>query len=222
MTNIVFCIPGSHFTNKFLLSWTKLITQLPNWGIQPIYSFATGSDIFVLRNATLGGDRKGDKNQPLFHGQADYDYLMWLDSDMVFTPEHFHTLFTTMEKGPKISILSGLYTSQAHLENFSAAVHITRKPLPHSTPDGYITEKTIKGKKKPFEVDFSGLGFMLVRKGVYEALDYPWFVQMRSDLPDVYDITGEDTAFCLRARDAGFKTYVHPEVIVGHEKMLVI
>lgn len=221
MPNIVFCLTGNHFTSRFLQSWTKLISHLPEYRVSPTYSYTVGSEVFKLRNTALGGDRQGPVNQPPFRGLL-YDYLFWLDSDMVFEPTDFYSLLSTLESSPNISILAALYTAQPQLAHYSAALHLTRRPLPHSAKGGYLTKKSLEGHTKPIPVDFSGMGFMLIRRGVVEALDYPWFVQMRSDQPGVLDTSGEDVSFCLRARDAGFPTYIHPQVVVGHEKLVVI
>ena len=60
----------------------------------------------------------------------------------------------------------------------------------------------------------NGMGWMLVKKGVFEKIDYPWFGMINHH--------GEDLSFQLRAKDAGFDSYVDTSIIVGHEKEVVL
>jgi hypothetical protein len=50
---------------------------------------------------------------------------------------------------------------------------------------------------------------MLVRRRVIEAMSYPYF---EHTIPG----TGEDSMFCRKARKLGFKTYLDPDLCVGH------
>ena len=54
------------------------------------------SNVYHVRNMCLGGDvTKGARQKP-FQGNIDYDYIMWIDSDMVFKPEDFTALINTL------------------------------------------------------------------------------------------------------------------------------
>ena len=68
------------------------------------------------------------------------------------------------------------------------------------------------------EVKGNGMGWMLVKKGVFEKTEYPWFGPIIMGL----DYCGEDVAFQVRAKDAGFDSYVDTSIIVGHEKEVVL
>ena len=69
---------------------------------------------------------------------------------------------------------------------------------------------------------YNGMGFMLIKKGVFEKVKYPWFCQLKKQIGDLEDYCSEDVAFCHLAKEAGFKIYVDPEIIVGHEKMRIL
>ena len=71
------------------------------------------------------------------------------------------------------------------------------------------------------EVSHTGFGFLLIKKGVFESMTYPWFKPIEKRIGDMVDFTMEDVSFCLRAKEAGFKIYIDPQVIVGHEKKVV-
>ena len=59
---------------------------------------------------------------------------------------------------------------------------------------------------------------VLIKKGVFEKIEYPWFGPIIMGL----DFCGEDVAFQVRAKDAGFESYVDTSIVVGHEKEVVL
>ena len=75
---------------------------------------------------------------------------------------------------------------------------------------------------KLMEVVYSGFGFLLTKFGVFENIKYPWFEPQMTDFGDgIRDFASEDVSFCLKARQVGYKIYIDPSVIVGHEKMTI-
>jgi GT2 family glycosyltransferase len=64
------------------------------------------------------------------------------------------------------------------------------------------------------EVDATGLGFMLIRREVFETVKPPWFEMTQN--------YGEDFSFCWKARQAGFKVYVDTRVKCLHMTDLFI
>jgi GT2 family glycosyltransferase len=87
-----------------------------------------------------------------------------------------------------------------------------------------LDEKTLLALPKAnglTEVGFNGFGFMLIKRGVFEAVEYPWFEPHFTTYDNVRDFSGEDTGFCIKARRKGFKILVDIAVKVGHEKRFV-
>jgi GT2 family glycosyltransferase len=217
---IIFCLPGREFTNNFLVSWTDLITELPNHGIQWGLSQKYSVNRYFVCNSCLGGDSLGGKNQKPFQGKLDYDYIMWIDSDQVFRPDNFFNLLRRAQD-TKVDILSGLYLMQdgtyfATVENWNLDFF---KKNGHFQ---FLTSKDIEGRKNIFPVSYTGFGWLLVKKGVFESLDYPWVQPTWLEIGDVKEMTTTDCAFMHRAADKGFKTYIDPTIIVGHEKMMIL
>ena len=219
MKSVVFCLPGKLFSYKFVLSWSNLLNScVPTFNIIPLVRMAYSSNVYDVRDLCLEGNNNGPPNQKPFKGQLEYDYIMWIDSDIVFEPEQFKTLYDYMEENDNCHILSGLYLSQN--DRMSA----------HFDPDlskkyTFITTRDIQESlgSRPFKVLYSGMGFMLVRRGVFESITFPWFAPstyLGSGGAELY--AGEDASFCKRAKNAGFATWLHPQVIVGHEKPTVL
>lgn len=171
----------------------------------------------MVRDLCLGGDKNGPADQKPFGGKLDYDYIMWIDSDSVFEPQQFKTLLDQMENNKKYNVLAGTYL----LEDGRYAAHFD----PQSSKKTYITKGDVeKGLgNKPFKVLYSGMGFMIVRKGVFEKIMYPWFSPFFYEGPGGAQIyAGDDASFCNKAKDAGFDTWLDPKVIIGHEKPVVL
>lgn len=85
------------------------------------------------------------------------------------------------------------------------------------------TVESITKRSKPFTVDYIGGGWMLIKKGVFENLEYPWWGPKLQVFPNgIQDFCGEDVSFCLDAKDIGFDIIVDPRIRVGHEKQRVL
>ena len=86
------------------------------------------------------------------------------------------------------------------------------------------TIESISKRRKPFTVDYTGFGWLLIAKGVFEQLEYPWFAPKMQvfESGEVQDMCGEDVSFCLDAKEEGFEIWCDPRIRVGHEKTRVI
>jgi hypothetical protein len=62
----------------------------------------------------------------------------------------------------------------------------------------------------------------LVKKGVFESLEYPWVQPTWFDEDGIYEMTTTDCGFMHRAAEKGFETYIDPNIIVGHEKTEIL
>ena len=62
---------------------------------------------------------------------------------------------------------------------------------------------------------------------VFEKIGYPWFppIWEEIELPNkivMKDFTSEDVGFCRTAISKGFKIFIDPNIIVGHEKSRIL
>ena len=85
---------------------------------------------------------------------------------------------------------------------------------------------TFQFNASAFTVDYTGFGWVLIKKGVWEheEMKYPWFAPKMQvfESGEVQDMCGEDVSFCLDALNAGFEIWCDPRIRVGHEKQRVI
>ena len=219
MKKVVFLLPGREFSMRFVGSWTSTLLALPEMGVIPIPQFGYIPNVFDVRNKILGGKKFAPVGFKPFNGELDYDYLMWIDSDQVWFPEQFKMLFDRMEGDPSLHIVSGVYVK----EDGDLSLAVDWETSPTGKTQYLHFDEVPKLPSKFMKVPFAGMGFMLVRKGVFEKFEYPWFQPLRFQVESGSSAySGEDAAFCLRAAKAGFPTWVDLEVIIGHEKTTVL
>jgi hypothetical protein len=219
---VIFCIPGNSFSSRFLLNWTNLIHSLKSRGIEYILKTGVSSIVHEARSKCLEGHKILGKNQIPFQGKLKYDYIMWIDSDIDFSPEQFYTLLD-MNK----PIASGMYKIQNdQVNNSQYAVKPLDSWKENLLSDIFLQQNQLINTQIP--VDFAGMGWMLVAKGVIESMQYPWFrSECESKNVDgipypVVELVGEDVYFCRVANSMGFGVWVNTGCIVGHEKTVVL
>ena len=105
--NIVFCLPGNSYSGNFLKCWHELTIFCLHNNINPILSQNYSCNIYYSRSLCLGGNSTLGEFQKPFDNKIDYDYLMWIDSDVIFKPSDLIRLLSH-----KLDIVSGLYLTQ--------------------------------------------------------------------------------------------------------------
>lgn len=215
---VIFCIPGANFSRKWVECWTQLLIYCMNSGIQFTVSLVEFSNIYMTRAKCLGADVMRGINQKPFDGKVDYDYLFWIDSDQVFTPAHFQRLINHGENivSAIIAVDGGHALACGKWDEDFFKIN---GYMPHLTPETINSEP--KNAKGLIELDYCGFGFLAVKYGVFESIEYPWFEPFITDLNGIKDFSTEDVSFCKKAQKIGYKIYVDPLVRVGHEKKII-
>ena len=213
---VIFCIPGNNFSNGFLKCWTNLTKELHKRDIEYELINEYTPNIYQVRGLLLGASIQYGPTQHPWQGKKEYDYIMWIDSDQVFEPEHFFKLL----KHDK-DIVSGLYLSKPKEDGLEAIPTLFSCIIDDHEAGGAprnLWTHEINGEL--IKVRANGMGWMLIKKGVFEKIDYPWFYPVHTN--DGVGIHGEDISFQIRAKDVGFDSYVDTSIIVGHEKEVVL
>jgi len=220
MKIVLFCLPGKEYSGNFLKCWTNLLVACLRKGIVAHVSQHHSPVVYFVRNMCLGGDYSYGVKQEPFQGKLDYDYIMWIDSDILFTPENF---FSLLEHDK--DIVSGLYM-MADNQHYAVSENWSDDKKIQNGDFDFVTREKLAEKDGLFKVAYSGLGWMLVKKGVFESLEYPWFRPMWTEITDgdkiIKDFAGEDATFCKMVAEKGFDVWVDPKVVVGHEKKMII
>jgi len=71
-------------------------------------------------------------------------------------------------------------------------------------------------KTECVEADILGLGGLLVRREVFETIDYPWFSYPQDGRRGISDGVSHDITFCDNAKAAGYTLNVLPSCVSGH------
>ena len=217
--SIVFCMPGRGCSFQFLKSFTQMCFDLVGAGAQIQISQDYSSMVNFARCKVLGANVLRGPNQIPWDGKLHYDYQLWIDSDIVFNTEKFYQL-VLMEK----EIACGWYLTE---DGSTSSVAHWLEEDDFKNNGGVMnheTGETMSKRRKPFTVDYTGFGWVLIKKGVFENLEYPWFAPKMQvfESGSVQDMCGEDVSFCLDAKEQGHEIWCDPQIRVGHEKMRVI
>ena len=210
---IVICCPGNSFSGAFIRSLTHLVRHLMSKGLKVYFCNAYSRNIYEVRNKCMLGTPELGPDQKPFDGK-EYDYILWIDDDVIFTPEDFQRLY----KEDK-DVISGLYL-MANNKQFAAVETWDEDYFQRHGTFEFLDKEDIKHRLLPFKVEYVGFGFLLFKYGVFEKLKYPWFEPTYLQIKDAKDFSMEDVTLCLKLKKEKIDLYVHPDVVVGHQKTI--
>lgn len=142
--------------------------------------------------------------------KTDAEWLLWLDTDIVFTVQDFDKLLMRGKTNP---IVSGLY--------FRASDPPTPCAMRYKDGRARVLETVPPGKV--ISVDTAGFGFMLTHREVLEKMlaqdfnpTHPWFDN--GQIGPAGQTLADDASFCWRAKQLGYDIILDTDVRVGHIK----
>ena len=136
-----------------------------------------------------------------------YDYYLSMDDDMGFIPETIERLIATDK-----DVIGASYMNRDGDASVIVAMPLNAK----NKEDKFkVWEHGLK------ECLWTGGGCILIKKQVFEALDYPWW---RNNIAQIKDENGilfselmtEDVSFCEDARKMNYKIWVDLDNRVAH------
>jgi hypothetical protein len=211
---IVLCIPGNSFAREIVIDIIRFLDEARSSGWEIVLTMDYDPNIYYVRNKLLGARVERGPEQKPFGGTLDYDYVLWIDSDVRFNFKMIERLASH-----KKDAICGLY----HMID---GKHFT---VVREMDDDYFKEhkhyKFLTNEDRPtelFKIDYCGMGLFLVSKKVLESLEYPWFRPIWKNIGHMKDFTSEDVGFCMQIREAGYEIYCDPSVIGGHMKLIPI
>lgn len=163
-------------------------------------SFQMGSLIYTSRN-----------NLALQAMKAEFDYMLWLDSDMVFQQDLLIKMKQVMDE-KDLDFLTGLYFRR----------------VPPFTPvlfdqldideNGICTWTDWKDVPEGmFKIGGCGFGCVLIKTDVLFDVQSK-FGEMFNPIANM----GEDLSFCWRARQCGYDIWCDPSLVCGHVGYTII
>lgn len=176
---LTICVPCyDNVSSLFAQSLANLTSQLTKDGIN--------YHLYFLMGTVLSDSRTTLANDAIKNGS---EYILWLDSDMVFPND----TFARLHKHNK-DIVSATYSTRkkplrsvAFVDQFDADIRLNEPTGLHS-------------------VYAVGMGCMLVKTTVFKKLPEPWF--SINWIADEKRFSGEDMYFCDLAYNNGYEIYV--------------
>ena len=182
-------------------------------------------DITHVLRAT-GPNIAGNRNYILkdFIQETDADWLMCIDTDIVFIPEQLEMLWNT--KSEERQVVSGVYFIIMKQTNVSPLVlpaifkpqkdileeDQDKREFWHPLPENQIVE-----------IGRAGFGFLLIsRKVIEQVLSLGLGNPFEETHKGVNEIVGEDFAFFQQLNKLNIKSYANTGIIVNHDKYFQI
>jgi len=223
MKSVVIALPGNKFSGAFLRNWSNALLYLTNKGYNVRMVNDYSSFVPFSRMKTLGLDNLRGSEQKPFNDEIDYDVWVTIDSDIFFMPDQLERLIEDTDTHP---IISGVYR-MIDMKHYAAVKTWNIDFFKKNGTFKFLRVEDLENAPKYMKVAYNGMGFMAVKREVLEKMKYPYFhrelqVIEMSDGTIIRDMCSEDVAFCKNAKDAGYDIMINTELIVGHEKELVI
>ena len=200
---------SSYFTESMIASlfYDNNANRPPR--IANIYQEWSSANVSAPRNIVT--QRFLDKN--------DADWLLWIDSDMQWSPFDIDALLDAADPKER-PVIGGLCFGMSMGKPFPTIYHFAEI-------DGQLT--TIRMPDYPkdsiFQVAATGAAFLLIHRSALKSMAerkfneaFPFFQETQNGK----DPVGEDLTFCLRLASLGIPVHVHSGVKIGHHKSHVI
>lgn len=228
---LIFCFPGKSFSSAFLTAWSNILLKLTSRGHQVMMANRDESPWFV-RNLCLGGNVLRGKHQKPYDGNLEYDYLFYVNHDIVFTEENVMQMLEHMKDETKQVVGAMVPLSTMEYDLIDKGHWDFKEFIQNGSFRSFTRRDLILKKNELFEVDHVSSGFVCIRKGVLEQLEYPWFKPLYFEFTvDVEDASGnitkreirdycsDDIAFSRSLAEKQIQMWVDPMLTVGREHM---
>ena len=189
-------------------------------GVISTILWAQKNKINVIGKIRVNGNQIGRQRQVLFDNWADVaqtDWLLWVDSDIILTPEAFKLIWDVADKNTKPVVTGTYFVSK---ENEKTLM----EPIPALFKEGKNKYELNIIAPMPenavIPVDCAGFGFLLMHKSIISKIrqanpGYSLFAEEQG-IGDGY--IGEDIVFFRKLKNAGISTYAHTGALVQHMK----
>ena len=174
----------------------------------------------IVNKIRVNGNQIGRQRQVLFDNWADVtktDWLLWIDSDIVVTPDSLKLVWDSADKVSR-PVVSGTYFVSKENERS------LMQPFPALFKEGSNKHELQiihpLPKNELIKVDSAGFGFLLMHKSIVPKLrevspNYSLFAE-EEGVGDKY--ISEDIVFFRKLKATGIDLYAHTGAVVQHMK----
>lgn len=181
------------------VGFVRSLLTLEPAGQEICYEISSGSLIYNSRNNLL----ETAKNEKV-------DRILWLDSDMTFSPDLLQRLSDDIDQG--CDIVSGLYFGRRPPSNPIIFKDCELVQICDNQMLPLATRYLDYPKDALFEVAAFGFGCVLMKTEAAAKVVGEYGIMPFMPMGGF----GEDLSFCMRARKAGIKLWCDSRIICGH------
>jgi hypothetical protein len=188
-----------------------------------VYSILT-SGLPITSAQRVQGNQIGRQRQTAFdvwHTKTDFDWILWVDSDIVLTNESLAKVWAA--RHPQERPVSGTYFISKQMESS------IMQPYP-AIFMAHEDDKYLMSYVHPMppdsllKVDYAGFGFLLMHRSVADKMrefhgNGSFFIESMDEAnKDKDTFIGEDIQFFMKMKEAGIPLHVHTGATVKHMK----
>lgn len=190
----------------------KILVAVPTYGLLPAKFAMSLADLLkhkinkqetiygtsILRSAIIS---KGRNLQFFDAKDNDFDYIFYIDSDIVFPQDGLEKLINLNK-----DVATGLYYQRAY----------PHRPVVYNLNADKMITNLVEWEDKPFRVDACGAGFLLIKNTIFDIFkekEYEPFDMIKNGQNEW---AGEDTSFCVKCKDNNIEIWVDPSIKLGH------
>lgn len=194
--NILLCVPCGDYKApiRWVHSMTNMVAYSWQHGLRVVMLAYTERTVVDWARNTLAKSFR-DAVDP-YTGKP-FTHALWLDDDHIFNPDMACRLASVGE----LDMVSAVYYQRTSPYHPAAYVKDNTEREFRHWPLMEIPPNVV-------EIDACGFGALLMRREVVEKTPEPWFTLDWQ--------AGEDIAFCVQAKKAGFRVWLAGDYQIGH------
>jgi hypothetical protein len=211
---IAFCCPGEQHRAEWEIAFWNIAAALAGEGWIVRFYFGYTTNVYATR-AGMARDVI-----TVAQGRSKPDLVLWIDDDNTPTIEAVRCLIQTLDQHPEFAAAAGWCWIRSRDEKTGAVVWM---PSVGNFREGslYLLDTKLSDlyadNAAPKAIEWTGFPCLLMRYEALELLGPVAFAPIAS-ADNEFGFTGEDIAWCVRARERGLKLSVDPRAKVEHWK----
>ena len=189
-----------------------------------VYTMLT-SGLPITSAQRVQGNQIGRQRQTAFdvwHKKTNFDWLLWVDSDIVLTNEALKLVWDSRHVKDR-PIVSGTYFISKQMES-SIMQPYPAVFMAHEDNKYLMSYVHPLPPNQLLKVDYAGFGFLLMHRSVADKMrefhgDISFFIESQDEANAATDtFVGEDIQFFMKMREAGIPLHAHTGATVKHMK----
>lgn len=190
---------------------TMLLVMITRWIAEAATSHAYDLSLYPTYKVTPVDNARNEIVKEFLKSQS--THLFWIDSDTVPPADALTKLLRVNQ--PIVTAITAIIEHDPERKNDSNGFYkkwnaVSEQTGTHVQPNTGV-----------LPVIGAGGSCLLVKRAVYEKLQYPWYRFLFADDKGKECFVGEDIAFIAHAVGEGFKAYAETSVIAAHEKAIL-